>query len=555
MKSSYKIAVFLLTLVLASCSMLGSLDDLEIEYVQTDETVISDAASAENQLAGIYTGWKNFGVSTFFSNQAVRAGVTANSQIVGRNQFLINVLEETNQSLENFYTGMYFIINNANSFIAALQKADLQDLSDARRNEMLGEAYFMKALSEYYLLMTFGEFYDLTSRFGIVIWNEPVRSNTPRARSSVKDSYMTILEDLEKAETAPVEPALGHAGKYAVMALRAKVELSMQDYPAAAKTAGDLIAANDAALEADFLAPFGNPYGSTEQLFNLYCTYPNATQSNSYSTFYSRPGAPLTALADQLVGDPDDGHFSEVDSQMYFDWLAEGTNEQDMVAFINAMYEEFFGPDYYGSVQDILDEYMGPEEEPYMTEEEAKAAVAEEFIGPYAETVGKVFEVEFNGEGYDYRYLQTYDPVLIQGECKMSKYIYNDYPEVAGPSNSIFLLRMADVYYVKAEAEARQGGSHLAAARTALARVLERAKYDEPYIYGIPDNQLVQTIMKHRMMENFGENQDDYFDQVRALKLDGANFCPNPLVAAGKTLIAPVPRAARAGNNLLEQLP
>lgn len=550
MKLSYKILASLLTVGLASCSMLGSLDDLEIEYVQTDDTVISDAASAENQLAGIYTGWKPFGVSTFFSNQAVRAGVTANSQIVGRNQFLINVLEDTNTSLENFYTGMYFIINNANSFIAALGKANPKDLSDARRAEMLGEAYFMKALSEYYLLMTFGEFYDLTSRFGIVIWNEPVRSNTPRARSSVKDTYATILDDLKKAETAPAVPTLGHAGQYAVMALKAKVELCMQDYPAAAKTAGDLIALNDANLEEDFLAPFAQPYKSKEQLFNLYCTYPNATQSNSYSNFYSSPGDPLKALADLLVGDPDDGHLSQVDSKMYFDWLGEGTNETDFLTYLNAMYEEFFGPDYYGSVQDIIDEYMGYE----MTEEEARAAVGE-MIAEYAATKGAKFELEFNGEGYDYRYLQTYDPVLMQGECKMSKYIYNDYPEVAGPANSIFLLRMADVYYVKAEAEARQGGSHLAAARTALARVLKRAKYDESYVNAIPDNELVTKIMQHRFMENFGENQDDYFDQVRALKLDGKNFCPNPLVAAGKTLVAPVPRAARAGNDLLEQIP
>ena len=61
--------------------------------------------------------------------------------------------------------------------------------------------------------------------------------------------------------------------------------------------------------------------------------------------------------------------------------------------------------------------------------------------------------------------------------------------------------------------------------------------------------------MKHRYMENFTENQDDYFDQVRAFMLDGKNFCNNSLVAAGRTLIAPVPRAAISGNGLLEQLP
>ena len=114
---------------------------------------------------------------------------------------------------------------------------------------------------------------------------------------------------------------------------------------------------------------------------------------------------------------------------------------------------------------------------------------------------------------------------------------------------------MADVYYIKAEAEARQGGEHLTAARDALARVLERAHYDRDYVDGIADDRLIEMIHKHRYMENFTENQDDYFDQVRAFKLDGRNFCSNSRIAEGRSLIAPLPRAALGGNNLLEQLP
>lgn len=549
MKLRYKILASLLTVGLASCSMLGSLDDLEIEYVQTDETVISDAASAENLLAGIYTGWKTFGVSTFFANQAVRAGVMPFSQIIGSEEFVINSLEETNQSLENFYTGMYFIINNANSFIAALEKADPNDLSDARYDEMLGEAFFMKALSEYYLLCTFGEFYDLNSKYGIVVWNEPVRSNTPRARSSVKDSYDTILGDLEKAGAAPVVPARGHAGRYAVMALKAKVLLCMQDYAGAAEVAGDLIAENDYALEDDFLLPFANPYSSTEHLFNLYCTYPNASQSNFYSNYYNNPGYTLTALADELVGEPDDGMLSEFDADSYFEWLDEDV--ANMSGFLAFMGDMMGDPDIFPTIEDLIGFYM----DMGFAEEEAKPAIAES-ISEYMGMMGLDPLPAAPAEGYDWRYIQTYDKQELQGENSMSKYIYSDWPETAGPSNSIFLLRMADVYYVKAEAEARLGGgSHLSAARTALARVLERAQYTEQDVAAIADAELVATIMKHRYMENFGENMDDYFDQVRALKIDGTNFCDNPLVATGKTLIAPVPRAARAGNDLLEQLP
>lgn len=560
MKMRYKILAGVLSLGLASCSMLGSLDDLDIEYVQTDDTVISDAASAENLLAGVYVGWKTFGVSAFFANQSLRSGANLTSGVMGANEFEINTIQDTNAATEAFYPGLYLIINNANSFIAALQRTDPADLSEARKAEMLAEAYFNKALAEYYLLCTFGEFYDMDSKYGIVIWNEPVRGNVPRARSTVKESYATILDDLKNADAVPAAPGPGRAGKYAVMALRAKVLLYMKEFAKAAEVAGELIAANDSALEGSFLAPFAKPYSSREVLFDLYCTYPGSTLSGiSYSDGYNQPGYPLTALADELVGDPDDGILSEADPQLYIDWL--GEDPENEAAFIGYMNEMLTGllESELESIQDAVDfmkKYILEEAGEEIPDEElemmAWGAMIEEMLAPFIDEMGVELPIEYMAEGFDMRYILTYDPVKRQGLCKMSKYVYSDFPSEAGNANTIFFLRMADVYYVKAEAEARQG--NLTAARSALARVLERAEYDEAYVNAISDDELVATIMKHRYMENFTENQDDYFDQVRAFKWDGANFCDNELVEEGRTLIAPVPRAARAGNPLLEQI-
>lgn len=537
---------------LASCSMLGSLDDLEFEYVRTDENIITDAASAENQLAGVYSQWKPFNVSTFFTLQSLRSGAIATANIDGYTEFQSNQITDTNNATEKVYTNLYLIINAANSLVAALDaRPEIKGLSETRRAEIRAEAYFNKALAEYYLLCTFGEFYDLKSKYGIVIWNEPVRGTVARARESVAGSYAAILADLEAALQVPATPALGHAGLNAVRALQAKVLLCMQDYPEAARVAGELITANDAALESDFLAPFANPYGSAENLFNLYCTYPEAPLDNQYAGYYDEPGEVVTALADELVGDAQDGQLSTPNYLSYYTWMteliaADPSQEELFIAFINEMYYAA-----YTSIQSMLDEYImwG------MPEEEAKTALGAD-IQFYVMENGiepGIAPTEYNASGYDYRYIQTYDPVLVQGECGMSKYIYNDY--TAGPNNTIFLLRMADVYYIKAEAEARQGGEHLTAARDALARVLERAHYDRDYVDGIADDRLIEMIHKHRYMENFTENQDDYFDQVRAFKLDGRNFCSNSRIAEGRSLIAPLPRAALGGNNLLEQLP
>lgn len=534
-----------IALAFTSCSLMGPLDDLKIDYVYTDETVIQDAASAENALAGIYASWKSFGNCAFFTNQALRAGTIRYANIVGYDEFQINQLTDDNTSLEQFYTGQYFIINGANSFIEALGDGrQITGLSDERKEEMLSEAYFLKALSEHYLLCTFGQFYDQTSEYGIVIPDGPVRESITKARSTVADSYDVILSDLDKAVNAPEYPAVGHAGRYAVMLLRAKVLLNAGRYQDAALTAGNLIQAKDADLAGSFLEPFAAPYESSEILFDLYCTYPESTLgSDSYSYYYSSPGDVLTDLADSIDGVPGDGATSSVSNEDVAAWLAEGTNEQDIIAYIN---ELNMGYTSYTSFQDIVDEYVSFG----FSEAEAYEYAIQDIIS-YAELMG----VEFEGSGwtgYDSRYIQTYSNP--QGSNGISKYIYPQF--VSGPSNTIFLLRLADAYYIKAEAEARQGESHYADARDALARVIERAGYDRDYVDAIPDDQLVRTIMQHRFMENFTENMDDYYDQVRALILDGENFCSNDgCVSLTNTLVAPVPRTALAGNNLLEQLP
>ena len=46
------------SLTMASCSLLGPIDDIHPENVLDDETVITDARSAEIAVNGIYEGWR-----------------------------------------------------------------------------------------------------------------------------------------------------------------------------------------------------------------------------------------------------------------------------------------------------------------------------------------------------------------------------------------------------------------------------------------------------------------------------------------------------------------
>ena len=131
-------------LAVPACSLIGPLDDLKIEYVYTDETVINDEASAENALAGVYASWKSFGICSFFTNQCLRAGTIASSNVAGYDDFQINQITDDNTSIEQFYTDQYFVINGANSLISILEsEKEIQGLSDVRRAVILSEAYFL----------------------------------------------------------------------------------------------------------------------------------------------------------------------------------------------------------------------------------------------------------------------------------------------------------------------------------------------------------------------------------------------------------------------------
>ena len=64
--------------------------------------------------------------------------------------------------------------------------------------------------------------------------------------------------------------------------------------------------------------------------------------------------------------------------------------------------------------------------------------------------------------------------------------------EYSGIGNGYIFMRLAEVYLIHAEAEARQGASHYAAARASLKMVTDRAGYPETLVDNIPDNELLE---------------------------------------------------------------
>ncbi|MCB6972878.1 MULTISPECIES: RagB/SusD family nutrient uptake outer membrane protein [Butyricimonas] len=157
------------------------------------------------------------------------------------------------------------------------------------------------------------------------------------------------------------------------------------------------------------------------------------------------------------------------------------------------------------------------------------------------------------GAGFDLRFAVTF-ATSTYGPNLNGKYPLNE-SDLNGQSNSYFYLRLAEVYLIHAEAAIR-GYDDYAGARASLKEITDRAGYDTDYVNTIPDNQLLEMVRQHKMLELIAEVYEEWFDLVRYhiegdLKISDVK----PTVVSDKQLIFPMPQTALAGNNLLEQNP
>ena len=137
------------SLTMASCSLLGPIDDIHPENVLDDETVITDARSAEIAVNGIYEGWR--AKSSIYNALFLRTGVMQSSSVSGARSFLTGDIQDDNVIVEETYIFLYYIINQANSVLAALDK-DIKGLSEEENLNYQREAKFNRAMANFMLL-------------------------------------------------------------------------------------------------------------------------------------------------------------------------------------------------------------------------------------------------------------------------------------------------------------------------------------------------------------------------------------------------------------------
>lgn len=506
-------------LTFTSCDLIGSIDDMEPDYVVTDLNYITDATSAQTALNGVYASWRSTGVSYLRYGIASMAHTQTQAMVMGVDEFAAENIQTNNSNVETAYTAYYNVINTANTFLVHINK-QISGMTEEKRTEMIAEARCQRALAYLTLLKCFGEYWKQDSQYGVCLFkDELVRDNQVRQRSSVAETYKLISEDLDYAiahcEQHPADHY--HMSSLFAKALKAKMYFAQDNYPEAARLSEEVINEAETAgyeLESDYANIFTEQFNSKEMLFAPYTANPNELMDASWFAF--SPGSLLKKVADDLVPDDETGG----------DIVVPDPGEGGDVVVPNP-----------GEGGDVVLPGDG---------DDGGIVIPGGDGGDFP-----FFPGEDDAASYDPLYTWAYKGEGMTGIAKYSKLT----PEFMF-EDSYYFMRLAEVYYIAAEAEARQG--EYEKARTLLATVISRAGYTEDDVNAISDSDLLGEILKHKLCDMSNENLEEWFDLCRYNRKGGFESWTEDEKAelpSFRRYLLPIPKASMGANSLLVQNP
>lgn len=251
----FALAYAVSSLTFTSCeSELGALP----ENAKVDGNTVLDAATARIALNGVYYRFAN--VSAGDNITQWRNNERLPAQLSGYMTYGYGTgagAPEDNQMLSSagqYWMYGYGIINASNSLIHAMDQLPSGRIPQSERELIEGEARFLRAYANFKLLSFYGQWFDHSSKYGVLLRTEPVTiSNIAKARSSVAESYQAIVADLDYAIAhSPDKNAKFYATKAAAKSLKARVLMCRAqagDYAEVIKLADEVINQGDYSLE------------------------------------------------------------------------------------------------------------------------------------------------------------------------------------------------------------------------------------------------------------------------------------------------------------------
>lgn len=274
MKNTYNKYLFFFTasalLCFTSCQKLEE----DPRSILTTKTFLNNEAEFEGAVAAMYRpitgaeiGWGfTFRITSYFGSDDLTTDPGLNKQPFREFDRLQGTSD--NNFARRQWEGPWQTIYQANNVLENLDEADL---SDEYRNGAEGQARFLRAISYFYLVRTFGKLPAVTST--------DIDVNNLPQRAEVSEIYDLIVSDLDQAEdllpeSFPGQP--GKATKYAAKSLYSDVLLTMAGWPLnktdtytlSAEKAKEVIDSGQYSLLADYGEVF-RTNNNAESIFGL----------------------------------------------------------------------------------------------------------------------------------------------------------------------------------------------------------------------------------------------------------------------------------------------
>jgi hypothetical protein len=294
---TFKIALFE---VICSCLMTGCDGFTEVGLPASQLTasaVFEDKATANAAMVDIYSKIRDTGLLTgSLSGLSSELGLYGDELTLygGEVNFYNNALLPSGNEVSELWNSSYNQIYAANAVISGVVKST--SLATADRDQLKGEALFVRALLHFYLMNCFGDIpYIVTTDY---------EQNRVVRRIPENEVYVLIQADLEQAIALLPEDYIGaervRPNKWTAEALLARVNLYMQVWDEASNAASAVL--NQTGLyvwEADLDKVFLKE--STTTIWQLMPSIPgdNTKEAETFS-FVSGP-PPLSALSNPLM--------------------------------------------------------------------------------------------------------------------------------------------------------------------------------------------------------------------------------------------------------------
>lgn len=296
MKIQHKTLLILILMIsVLSVSCKKFLEETPYDTIP-DENTIYDKSSAEAAVRGAYRSLASLNYSSGFQNTILQSGGDIKS--LNNAQTDLNVINYNLRSdiafLSTYWGNFYNTINRTNHIIEKVPAVNDIKLTASLRDQLLGEAYFIRAIS----------YFDLARVFGNVqIFLTPTRFVADKLgvkQSTQAEVYAQVLADLNKAE--PLLPATvlrNRVAKSTVNALRSRLYLYTKKYEEA-ETDASIVLGNTAYK---LIKPFALAAGTSESVLELSYSVNDVNAAYSQWNTSNRALEPK-AVIHNLLNDP-----------------------------------------------------------------------------------------------------------------------------------------------------------------------------------------------------------------------------------------------------------